>query len=38
VPSINTVFFDGIYWLFELSGVPAIYAQYGNYLMRFWLA
>jgi Zn-dependent protease len=38
VPSINTVFFDGIYSLFELSGVPAIYAQYGNYLMRFWLA
>lgn len=37
VPSINVVFFDVIYRLFELSGVPEIYAQYGNYLMRFWL-
>lgn len=37
VPAINVVFFDAIYWLFELSGVQQIYAQYGNYLMRFWL-
>ncbi|OUS90109.1 site-2 protease family protein [Rhodococcus sp. NCIMB 12038] len=37
VPSINVVFFDFIYRLFELSGVPETYAQYGNYLMRFWL-
>ncbi|MFC9836866.1 site-2 protease family protein [Rhodococcus sp. NPDC127530] len=37
VPSINVVFFDVIYRLFELSGVPEIYAQYGNRLMRFWL-
>ncbi|AII05519.1 site-2 protease family protein [Rhodococcus opacus] len=37
VPSINVVFFDIIYRLFELSGVPEIYAQYGNRLMRFWL-
>lgn len=37
VPSINVVFFDAIYRLFELSGVPGIFAQYGNYLMRFWL-
>ncbi|QNG20095.1 site-2 protease family protein [Rhodococcus triatomae] len=37
VPAINVVFFDAIYGLFELSGVPQIYAQYGNYLMRFWL-
>ncbi|MFC9362024.1 site-2 protease family protein [Rhodococcus sp. NPDC057014] len=37
VPSINVVFFDVIYRLFELSGVPESYAQYGNYLMRFWL-
>ncbi|WP_072689786.1 site-2 protease family protein [Rhodococcus marinonascens] len=37
VPSINVVFFDAIYWLFELSGVPEIYAQVGNLLMRFWL-
>ncbi|MFC9553182.1 site-2 protease family protein [Rhodococcus sp. NPDC056960] len=37
VPSVNVVFFDVIYRLFELSGVPEIYAQYGNRLMRFWL-
>ena len=37
VPEINVVFFDAIYWLFELSGVPRIFAQYGNQLMRFWL-
>jgi Zn-dependent protease len=37
VPSINRVFFDAIYGLFELSGVPGIWAQYGNHLMRFWL-
>ncbi|OAK56403.1 hypothetical protein A3K89_16400 [Rhodococcoides kyotonense] len=37
VPQINAVFFGAIYWLFGLSGVPEIYAQYGNYLMRFWL-
>ncbi|SDD54723.1 site-2 protease family protein [Rhodococcus tukisamuensis] len=37
VPAINVVFFDAIYGLFGLSGVPAEWAQYGNYLMRFWL-
>lgn len=37
VPSVNRVFFEAIYGLFELSGVPAVWAQYGNYLMRFWL-
>lgn len=37
VPEINVVFFDAIYWLFGLSGVPEIYARFGNYLMRFWL-
>ncbi|MFD4180540.1 site-2 protease family protein [Rhodococcus sp. NPDC058514] len=37
VPFINRAFFDAIYWLFGLSGVPEIWAQYGNYLMRFWL-
>lgn len=37
VPQVNAVFFDAIYWVFGLSGVPEIYAQYGNYLMRFWL-
>lgn len=37
VPQVNAVFFDAIYWVFGLSGVPEIFAQYGNYLMRFWL-
>ncbi|MCQ4118163.1 site-2 protease family protein [Rhodococcus tibetensis] len=37
VPSVNIVFFDVIYGLFELSGVPASYARAGNFLMRFWL-
>ncbi|GAA4485783.1 site-2 protease family protein [Rhodococcus olei] len=37
VPSVNRVFFDAVYALFELSGVPGVWAQYGNYLMRFWL-
>lgn len=36
VPAVNEVFFGAIYWVFELSGIPQIYAQYGNYLMRFW--
>ncbi|NKR59534.1 hypothetical protein GS485_07345 [Rhodococcus hoagii] len=36
VPQINTVFFDAIYWLFELSGVPDVFAMFGNYLMQFW--
>lgn len=37
VPAVNAAFFGAIYWIFGLSGVPEIYAQYGNYLMRFWL-
>ncbi|MGA9872231.1 MAG: site-2 protease family protein [Rhodococcus sp. (in: high G+C Gram-positive bacteria)] len=36
VPAINRVFFGAIYGIFGLSGVPEIFAQYGNYLMRFW--
>ncbi|WP_256895468.1 site-2 protease family protein [Rhodococcus sp. 1163] len=36
VPAINSAFFGAIYWIFGLSGIPEIYAQYGNYLMRFW--
>ncbi|MFC4604891.1 site-2 protease family protein [Rhodococcus kronopolitis] len=37
VPAINVAFFDTIYWLFGLSGIPESWPQYGNYLMRFWL-
>lgn len=36
VPSINAVFFDAVYWLFELSGVPANLSRYGAYLTQFW--
>lgn len=36
VPAINRAFFDAIYGLFALSGVPGVWAQYGNFLMRFW--
>lgn len=36
VPAVNSAFFGAIYWIFGLSGIPEIYAQYGNYLMRFW--
>ncbi|MDH6280605.1 site-2 protease family protein [Prescottella agglutinans] len=36
VPQINTAFFDAIYWIFGLSGVPDVYAAFGNYLMQFW--
>ncbi|CAM3001443.1 site-2 protease family protein [Prescottella defluvii] len=36
VPQINSAFFDTIYWLFELSGIPDLYAAFGSYLMQFW--
>ncbi|RVW01690.1 site-2 protease family protein [Rhodococcus spongiicola] len=36
VPQINTVFFDTIYSIFGLSGVPEVYAAFGGYLMQFW--
>lgn len=36
VPQINVVFFDAIYWIFELSGVSERFAMLGNGLMRFW--
>lgn len=35
-PSVNAVFFDAVYWLFELSGVPDSWSRYGGYLTRFW--
>ncbi|HEY5854623.1 MAG TPA: site-2 protease family protein [Aldersonia sp.] len=38
VPAVNAAFFDVVYWLFELSGVPARWAQYGAFLTRFWTA
>ncbi|WP_174187076.1 site-2 protease family protein [Nocardia barduliensis] len=35
-PAINEVFFDAVYALFELSGVPSNWSRYGGYLTRFW--
>lgn len=35
-PAINEVFFDAVYALFELSGVPTSWSRYGGYLTRFW--
>ncbi|WP_054812399.1 site-2 protease family protein [Nocardia arizonensis] len=35
-PSVNRVFFDAVYALFELSGVPRDWSWYGDYLTRFW--
>ncbi|MFF0498960.1 site-2 protease family protein [Nocardia aobensis] len=36
VPELNRVFFDAVYWVFELSGVPSDWAAIGSYLTRFW--
>ncbi|MDQ1731491.1 MAG: hypothetical protein QOK10_1650 [Pseudonocardiales bacterium] len=36
VPQLNRIFFDAVYWLFELSGVSSINASIGNSLVRFW--
>ncbi|MFF0544739.1 site-2 protease family protein [Nocardia thailandica] len=33
---LNTVFFNGVYELFELSGIPDSWAAYGSQLTRFW--
>ncbi|QIS06667.1 hypothetical protein F5X71_34065 [Nocardia brasiliensis] len=35
-PAINGIFFDAVYALFEVSGVPADWSRYGSYLTRFW--
>ncbi|MFF2553893.1 site-2 protease family protein [Nocardia sp. NPDC058058] len=36
VPQINIAFFNGIRALFELSGVPSIWSDFGSTLTRFW--
>ncbi len=33
---INQVFFDFIYWLFDLSGLSHQFGQYGIELLKFW--
>ncbi|MEU4318818.1 site-2 protease family protein [Nocardia fluminea] len=33
---LSQVFFNGVYALFELSGVPEVWAAYGGQLTRFW--
>jgi Zn-dependent protease len=37
-PPLNHWFFGIVYWFFELSGVPAMLAQLGSGLTRFWSA
>ncbi|AZG47826.1 site-2 protease family protein [Gordonia insulae] len=36
IPFLNRAFFDVIYWLFGLSGVPSALATYGWNLFIFW--
>ncbi|MFD0365388.1 site-2 protease family protein [Nocardia sp. GCM10030253] len=35
-PAINSVFFDTVYALYDLSGVPSNWSRYGSFLTRFW--
>ncbi|MEU8901553.1 site-2 protease family protein [Nocardia sp. NPDC048505] len=35
-PQLNQVFFDAVYWLYELSGVPRNWSAWGSRLTRFW--
>jgi Zn-dependent protease len=37
-PALNQCFFGAVYWLFELSGVPAYLSSVGGQLTRFWSA
>ncbi|MGB0875601.1 MAG: site-2 protease family protein [Mycobacterium sp.] len=37
-PGLNQWFFSAVYWLFELSGVPAALSAAGGQLTRFWSA
>lgn len=36
VPPANTAFFNAVYSLYDLSGVPSNWAKYGAYLTQFW--
>ena len=33
---INRYFFNAVYWLGELIGIPEVLSQVGFQLMRFW--
>ncbi|MGB2922843.1 MAG: site-2 protease family protein [Mycobacterium sp.] len=37
-PGLNQWFFSGVYWLFDLSGVPSALSSVGSQLTRFWSA
>lgn len=37
-PPLNQWFFGAVYWLFDLSGVPAALSAAGGQLTRFWSA
>ncbi|MBL1072885.1 site-2 protease family protein [Nocardia sp. 2] len=36
IPQVNRAFFEGIYALFDLSGVPSWWSALGSTLVRFW--
>jgi Zn-dependent protease len=36
IQSLNQAFFDFVYWLFELSGIPRQASEFGYTLMKFW--
>lgn len=38
VPGPNRIFFDAVFWLFGLSGLPGGLAGFGSQLTRFWSA
>jgi len=37
-PPLNQAFFSAVYWVYELSGVPAYLSSAGGQLTRFWSA
>ncbi|MBO0855329.1 MAG: site-2 protease family protein [Nocardia sp.] len=36
VPQLNRLFFEAVYWVFELSGISSDWAAVGSQLTRFW--
>jgi Zn-dependent protease len=36
IQSLNTWFFDTIYRLYDISGVPRVLAEFGHYAFKFW--
>ncbi|HEY2042633.1 MAG TPA: site-2 protease family protein [Jatrophihabitans sp.] len=36
IQSVNTAFFNAVYWFFDLSGVPRLLSEFGYELIKFW--